>query len=214
MSKSHHNPPEAGLETNGDRDEFRDRHPGLAPITYAADDNSFKGRLRRHFRNPPMRTVIVIVLLAMAIPIAIAYPRVSDVARENWSDVQLSRERHFVNVTAASWIYPFLKRQAERMQEADIPIEWRGISFTNGPCLAEHMDQLPVGKYGYAIRIACESLHTIQTNYAADCAETSSCHIPEQAVFELQGVLDRLKVAFSDANLVQPYPEDAGQLRD
>ena len=76
------------------------------------------------------------------------------------------------------------------------------------------MDQLAAGKYSYAIRTACESLDTIQTTYAADCAETSACHIPGQAVIELQGVLDRLKVAFSDANLVEPYPDDLGQVRD
>jgi hypothetical protein len=33
-------------------------------------------------------------------------------------------------------------------------------------------------------------------------------------VFELQIVLDRLKVAFSDANLVQPATDDQGQIRD
>ena len=98
------------------------------------------------------------------------------------------------------------------MQAADVPIEWRGVSFTNGACLAEHMDQLPAGKYSYAIRTACETLHTVQTTYAADCAETSACDIPRQAVVELQVVPDRLKVAFSDANFVQPYPDDLGQV--
>ena len=72
----------------------------------------------------------------------------------------------------------------------------------------------PAGKYGYAIRTACESLDTIQTAYAADCAETAACEIPVQAVGELQDVLDRLRVAFSDANLVQPYPDDLGQFRE
>lgn len=212
MSKSHHIPPKTGSE--GDCDSFRVRHPGLAEITYAVDDTSLKGRLRRHLRNPPLRTVLLIAFIILAIPVAIAYPKVSNVARENWSDVQLSRERHFVNVTAASWIYPFLRRQAKRMQTAEIPIDWRPVSFKTGPCLPEHMTQLPTGKYAYAIETACKSLDTIQMTYAVDCAETSACNIPGQAVIELQQVLDRLKVAFSDANLVQPYPDDLGQIRD
>ena len=155
-----------------------------------------------------MRTVILIALIVLAIPTAFFYPSVSSNARENW------RQRQFVNVTAASWIFPYLRRQAERMQTADVPAEWRGVSFTNGACFAEHMDQLPVGKYTYAIKNACETLHTIQMSYAADCAETSACNIPEQAVVELQDVLERLRVAFSDANLVQPYPDDLGQAVD
>ena len=212
MSKSSRFSPTSDFE--GKADKFRVRHPGLARITAPANDNSLKSRLRRHLRNPPMRTVMLIALIVVAIPVAIAYPSVSSNVRENWSDVQQSRQRQFVNVTAASWIFPYLRRQAERMKTADVPIEWRGTSFTNGACLAEHMDQLPVGKYGYAIRIACESLHTIQMTYAADCAETSACHIPAQAVVELQDVMERLRVAFSDANLVQPYPDDLGQIHN
>ena len=210
MSNSHRFPPTAKSE--GDGDKFRVRHPGLARIADAVEDNSLKSRLRRHLRNPPLRTVILIAFLVVAIPAGIAYPKVSSVVKENWSDVQLTRERHFVNVTAASWIYPYLRRQAERMQTAVVPIEWRGVSFTNGACFAEHMDQLPPGKYAYAIKTACESLDTIQMTYAADCAETAACDIPGQAVIELQGVFDRLRVAFSAANLVQPYPDDPGQV--
>lgn len=191
-----------------ERDDFRARHPGLAEITYAEDDTSFRARLRRHFRNPPMLTILLVLLIVLAVPIGIAYPKVSNVAKENWSDVQLSRERHFINVTAASWIYPFLRRQAERMQHAEIPIDWRPVSFKTGPCLASHMTELPVGKYTYAIETACKSLDEIQMKYVADCAETAACNIPEQAVIELQVVLDRLKVAFSDANLVEPYSKD------
>lgn len=190
------------------------RHPGLAGIVYVEDDRSFRGRVRKHLRNPPMRTVFLIVFIVFAIPLAIVYPKVSNVAKENWSDVQLSRERHFVNVTAASWIYPFLRRQVQRMQEADVPAEWRGMSFTNGPCLPEHMSQLPTGKYAYAIETACMNLDEIQMKYALDCAQTSACNIPEQALVELQIVLDRLKVAFSDANLVQPATDDQGQILD
>ena len=202
-------------DNSDDKDrQFRARHPGFAGFALGVGDTSFKGRLRRHFRNPPLSTILLAILILIAIPVGIAYPKVSDIARENWGNVQIARERHFVNVTAASWIYPVLRRQAERMQDADVPIEWRGMSFQNGPCLAEHMDQLPVGKYGYAIRLACSDLDKIQTTYAAECAESSECNIPGEAVAELQDVLDRLRVAFSDANLVQPYPDDVGQALD
>jgi hypothetical protein len=198
---------------DGDR-EFRTRHPGLAGITYVEEDSSLRGRVRKHLRNPPMRTVFLIVFILVAIPVAIAYPSVSGVAKENWGDVQQSRERHFVKVTAASWIYPFLRRQAERMQLADVPGEWRSVSFKNGPCFPEHMTQLPTGKYAYAVETACKNLDKIQMTYAADCAQTSACNIPEQAVVDLQIVLDRLKVAFSDANLVDLATDDQGQVRD
>jgi len=181
------------------RDDFRKRHPRLSEITFIGDDRSLRGRIRQHLRNPPMRTIFLMVLIVSAIPFAIIVPTVSKVAQDNWKVVELSRERHFVNVTAASWIYPFLRLQAVRMQSAEVPIEWRGISFKHGPCLPEHMSQLPVGKYAYAIETACKNLDKIQMTYASDCAETSKCVIPDEAVVELQIVLDRLKVAFSDA---------------
>ena len=173
----------------------------MSEVTFIGDDRSLRGRIRQHLRNPPMRTIFLIVLIVSAIPFAIIYPKVSKVAQDNWKVVELSRERHFVNVTAASWIYPFLRLQAVRMQNAEVPIEWRGISFKHGPCLNEHMSQLPVGKYAYAIETACKNLDKIQMTYASDCSETSKCIIPDEAVVELQIVLDRLKVAFSDAGL-------------
>jgi hypothetical protein len=194
--------------------KFSDRHPGLVGIVFVEDDTSFKGRLRKHLRNPPMRTVFLIVVLVFVIPVAIAYSKVSNVAQEKWRDVQQARDRHFVKVTAASWIYPFLKRQAIRMQETDVPAEWLSVRFTNGACLPEHMAQLPGGKYAYAIESACGLLDEIQVKYALDCAQTSACNIPGEAVIELQIVLDRLKIAFSDANLVQPVTDDQGQIRD
>ena len=101
----------------------------MSEITFIGDDRSLRGRIRQHSRNPPMRTIFLIVLIVSAIPFAIIYPKVSKVAQDNWKVVELSRERHFVNVTAASWIYPFLRLQAVRMQNAEVPIEWRGISF-------------------------------------------------------------------------------------
>ena len=201
-------------EPSGSTNGFGKRHPGMGKIVFADDDTTFKGKLRKHLRNPPMRTALLIVIIIVAIPVAIAYPKVSSVAEENWTNVQRARERHFVHVTAASWIYPFLRRQTVRMQEADVPIEWRGVSFVYGPCFPQNLDQLPVGKYSYSIRTACTSLHEIQTKYSDDCAQTSACNIPEEAKFELQIVLDRLKVAFSDANLVQPPTDDQGQIRD
>ena len=131
----------------------------MSEITFIGDDRSLRGRIRQHLRNPPMRTIFLIVLIVSAIPFAIIYPKVSKVAQDNWKVVELSRERHFVNVTAASWIYPFLRLQAVRMQNAEVPIEWRGISFKHGPCLNEHMSQLPVGKYAYAIETAVSYTH-------------------------------------------------------
>jgi hypothetical protein len=202
-------------KTRAKDSDFRKLHPRLADIVYVSDDPTLGGRVRRHLRNPSIITILLIVLVVLAIPSAIAYPRVSSVAKENWSDVQHLRERHFVNITAASWIYPHLRLQATRMQNAEIPVQWRPVSFKSGPCLPDNLSQIPVGKYAYAIKSACISLDDIQMTYAGDCAQTSQCNIPEQAVIELQQVLDRLQVAFSDANLVDPYPDDdLGQKRD
>ncbi|MBT3554514.1 MAG: hypothetical protein HN926_08810 [Chloroflexi bacterium] len=47
------------------------------------------------------------------------------------------------------------------MQEADVPAEWLSVRFKNGPCLAEHMTQLPGCKYAYAIESACWLLDEI-----------------------------------------------------
>ena len=104
------------------RDDFRKRHPRLSEITFIGDDRSLRGRIRQHLRNPPMRTIFLIALIVASIPFAIIYPKVSKVAQDNWKVVEMSRERHFVNVTAASWIYPFLRMQAVRMQNAEVPI--------------------------------------------------------------------------------------------
>ena len=46
--------------------------------------------------------------------------------------------------------------------------------------------------------------------YSPECTQTSACNIPEEAVVDLQIVLDRLKVAFSDANLVRLATDDEG----
>ncbi len=186
----------------------------MVGLTYAEDARGFRANMRKHLRNPPMRTVLLLLIIVLAIPTAIIYPKVSEVAQENWGDVQQARERHFINVTAASWIFPYLRRQAVRMQEADVPAEWRSVSFTNGPCFPGNLVQLPGGKYAYAIETACANLDKIQIKYAVDCAQTSACNISEAAVFDLQVVLDRLKVAFSDANLVQPVTDDQGQIRE
>ncbi|MEE8046376.1 MAG: hypothetical protein V3T49_06015, partial [Dehalococcoidia bacterium] len=99
---------------------FRERHPGMAGLVYAEDARGFRANMRKHLRNPPMRTVLLLLIIVLAIPTAIIYPKVSQVAQENWVDVQQARERHFINVTAASWIFPYLRRQAVRMQEADV----------------------------------------------------------------------------------------------
>ena len=186
---------------------------GFSKIIYLEDDPSFCGRIRKHLRNPPMRTVVSIVFVIFAVPVLLAYPRVSGVAKENWGNVQQARERHFVNVTAASWIYPFLRRHAHRMQTAQFPNEWRSISFKHGPCLPSHMDQLPTGKYSYAVEQACISLDKIQANYAGYCYTVSTCDIPGEAVEALQVVLDRLRFAFSDANLAPLVTDEQGQNR-
>ncbi|GIT17472.1 MAG: hypothetical protein CM1200mP39_02780 [Dehalococcoidia bacterium] len=81
----------------------------MGKITFIGDDRSLRGRIGQHLRNPPMRTIFLIALIVASIPFAIIYPKVSKVAQDNWKVVELSRERHFVNVTAASWIYPFFK---------------------------------------------------------------------------------------------------------
>ena len=78
MSKSIH----TSDKSDHARDDFRKRHPRLSEITFIGDDRSLRGRIRQHLRNPPMRTIFLIVLIVSAIPFAIIYPKVSKVAQD------------------------------------------------------------------------------------------------------------------------------------
>ena len=169
-------------------------------------------RLRRAIRNPSMLTAVLMALLVIAIPAGVLGPRILTRGIEGYQESQRRQERQFVNVTAASWIYPWLRRNAENMRDANRPIEWRAVSFANhGPCNAKNLSQLPVGKYSFAVSSACNELDRIQLQYAADCALPGQCSVPEEAREGLQIVLDRLRVGFSDAGLVDDYDNPAAE---
>jgi hypothetical protein len=170
------------------------------------------GRLRQSLRNPTVPVIILLTVLALAIPAAIFGPGVVRRGTEGYRETQRLRGNPPIAPAPGTWINPFLRDKAERMMNATSPIDWRAVSFQTGPCHPGNLSLLPKDKWSEAIVTSCGRLNDIQLHYAADCAETGACAIPMKARQELQGVIDYLIAEFEDAGLVVPYStQEQGQ---
>ena len=106
-----------------------------------------------------------------------------------------------------SQISPWLATQADRMINAEGPLDWQAVSFRSGACDADNLSQLPDGKYSTSIRVACVELDRIQQLYSGNCFLASTCKVPEIAKDEIGAAMDTVWLAFSDAGFVLPYRE-------
>lgn len=163
------------------------------------------GRLRQTLRNPSVPVTILLVLLALVIPAAFFGPGIVRRASEGYRETQRLRASPPIAPAPGTWINPFLRDKAERMMHATSPMDWRAVNFQTGPCHPENLSQLPDDKWSAAIVTSCGRLDDIQRAYAADCAETDACALPDKARQELQRVIDYLVAEFDDAGVVVPY---------
>lgn len=184
--------------SDSDSEDRRRALRRLGKVDFGDGDGRF-ARLRRQLRNPSLLTFIVLSLLAISIPLAIMFPGFYSGAQEGIVRIRRDVSIDFLEVSIPSRINPYLQRHIDTMQEADRPIEWRPVSFRHGPCLADNLSQLPVGKYSDGVADACATLDDIQTEYASSCVASDTCHIPSEAVSRLQAVSDGLNAVFSDA---------------
>ncbi len=187
-----------GFNSDVSAEERRRGLQKLGPVNFGDRDNIFV-RLRRQLRNPSLLTFIIVCIVILSIPVAIAFPGFYEGAQEGIVRIRQEPVTYFLKSSTPSWINPFLQRHISRMQNAEIPVEWHGVSFQHGPCFPGNLSQLPEGKYSDAVVNACGDLHKIQADYAVDCATTRNCNIPPVAVTRLQQVSDDLIFAFSDA---------------
>ena len=181
-----------------DSHERRGRLTRIGAINYGDGDGRF-ARLRRQLRNPSLPTFFIIALVALAIPVGIAFPGFYSGAKEGVWRIRQEPFVQFIEVATPSYVYPYLQRNIAQMKIAETQYEWRRISFKLGPCHETNLAQFPAGKYSDAIANACEDLHNIQLEFAGDCASDASCNIPPAAIARLDAVSVNLQDSFSDA---------------
>ncbi len=170
----------------------------IGAIEYGDADGGL-ARLRRQIRNPSLLTFLIMTIVALSIPIAIVAPGFYSGAKEGIVRIRQDPFVQFIEVATPSHVYPYLQRNIQLMKEADTQYEWRRISYKLGPCHEANLTQFPEGKYTDGIAQACEDLHNIQIDFAADCTSDASCNIPPAAIARLDDVSNSLQETFSDA---------------
>ncbi len=178
--------------------ERRSKLTRIGAIDYGDGDGRF-ARLRRQIRNPSLLTFIIMTIVVLAIPIGIAFPGFYSGAKEGIVRIRQDPVVQFLEVATPSYVYPYLQRNIELMRNAESEFDWRRISFKLGPCNEANLSQFPEGKYTDGIGTACEELHQIQLDFAADCDSPTSCNIPPAAIARLDAVSANLQETFSDA---------------
>lgn len=173
--------------------------------TLVTPEQSRLGRFRQAVRNPSIGQVILAVFVMIAIPAAIFGPGIYRNASDGLADINQRQQTPSIAPAPGTWINPWLRDKAAVMMGATLPIHWRIANFESGPCHPRNLSLLPKDKWSAAIVNACGQMQSIQVRYAASCAETSACVVPEDARRELQGVVDYLVTEFDDAGMVQPY---------
>lgn len=170
----------------------------IGTIDYGDSDNRL-AKLRRQVRNPSLLTFFIMAIVILAIPTAIVAPGFYSGAKEGIVRIRQDPFVQFLEVATPSHVYPYLQRNIQLMKAADTQSEWRRISFKLGPCHEANLAQFPEGKYTTGIAQACNDLHNIQLEFAADCLSETSCNIPPAAIARLDTVSTNLQQTFSDA---------------
>ncbi len=176
------------------------------------NDTSRSARFRRELRNPSMITIsliVTVVVLAFSAPFI---PTWVNTTRDSLEAIREAKElddagRSSLDVLVASQIAPWMGLQAETMLNATGPLDWKVVSFRNGPCHQDNLSQLPVSEYSLAIVSACNSMDDIQQRYSGTCFLASRCNVPDEAKQEITAVMGEVWEEFSDAGFVLPYTD-------
>ena len=177
--------------------------------TNASPRPSWLERVRRELRNPSMLSVILIVVVVAAVPIAIMAPKWVSTAQHNLGQrdqaTQLREDSMVrVEVFIPSLIAPWMANQMDRMMVASSPEAWNRTSFTNGPCLSRNLSELPDGKFSDAIVQACHDMVAIQARYAGECPSTDSCNFSDESRAALVAARAEMFKGFEGSGLVLP----------
>lgn len=183
------------------------------PPVSAPQKESLQARFRRELRNPSMLTVVLIVVVVAAIPLAIFAPGWVETTRQSFEDRNAAdalRDSQLISssVLVPSQIAPWMLDRIEVMESADSPARWNQTSFTEGPCNSRNLSQLPAGQFSTAIVEGCGDLAQIQADHASECRSIQVCNISDTALARLDGVRINLLEAFSEAGLVIPYSRE------
>ncbi len=183
------------------------------PPVSAPEKPSLFARLRRELRNPSMLTVTLIVVAVLAGPLAVLVPSWVETAQQSLRDRAESNERRDaqlvdLSVQLPSQIAPWLLDRIEVMESASSPAEWNETLFTDGPCNANNLSQIPTGPFVVSVAETCESLQKIQSDHASECGSVQVCNISDTALGRLGAVRVALLDTFADAGLVIPYERE------
>ena len=159
-----------------------------------------------------MITVILIVVGVLTVVLAPFAPKWVTTAQDSFDSMSQQKAIQEASMSSLgaivpSQIAPWMNIQANTMANATGPLEWKVVSFRNGPCNPGNLSQLPDSKYSTAIGEACVSLDDIQQRYSGDCFLASDCTVPDAAKEEITGAMSIVWDAFSDAGFVLPYTE-------
>ena len=125
-----------------DSDRRHGKLTRIGAIDYGDDDGRL-ARLRRQLRNPSLITFFILAIIAISIPVGIAFPGFYSGAKEGIVRIRQDPVVHFLEVATPSFVYPYLQRNIEQMKSAQSQYEWRRISFKLGPCFEPNLGNSP-----------------------------------------------------------------------
>lgn len=180
------------------------------PPFNAPEQQSLLDRFRRELRNPSMMTVFLLIAAVLAIPLALLVPSWVETTRGSFQERQAAddlRDSTLISssVQVPAQIAPWVLDQIEHMEDAGGPLTWHLTSFTEGPCNANNLSQLPAGPFADAIATSCVSLNQIQIDHADECLSVEACNFSSSVAERLDGVRVTLLDTFAEAGLVIPY---------
>lgn len=160
-----------------------------------------------------MMTVFLIIAAVLAVPLALLVPSWVETTRGSFQERRAADELRDATLISSSvsvpaQITPWMMDQIERMEDADSPDEWHLTSFTEGPCDANNLSQLPAGQFADVIASSCSNLKTIQTDHSAECPSAQACNFSVRSADRLNGVRTNLIDTFAEAGFVIPYVRD------
>lgn len=183
------------------------------PPVNASEHQTLLARFRRELRNPSMMTVFLIIAAVLVIPLALLVPSWVETTRGSFQDRRAADELRDSTMISSSvqvpaQIAPWVLDQIEHMEDAGGPLTWHLTSFTEGPCNATNLSQLPAGPFADAIATSCVSLNQIQIDHADECPSVAACNFSSSVAERLDGVRVALLDTFAEAGLVIPYKRD------
>ena len=116
----------AGSRNRGETGHREQSDGGLTrigAIDFGDGDGRF-AKLRRQVRNPSLLTFFIMALVALSIPVAIAFPGFYSGAQEGIVRIRQDASLNVLEVSTPSYVFPYLQRNIQLMKEAQTQLEW------------------------------------------------------------------------------------------